>query len=162
MITIDEVKVSDIPAVSNVIKTTWRDTYHEYLSPETSMKVTEFWLDPDILAHQITDPDVIFLAAKDETGTIVGVATALHIEPTTLQLAHLFVLPKKQRQGIGTLLLERVVKKLDYIKTIRTEVEDSNLRGLSFCIKRGFKKKGTKQDIVADTILLAIIMEKQL
>ncbi len=162
MITIDEVKVLDIPAVSNVIKTTWRDTYHEYLSPETSMKVTEFWLDPDILAYQISDPEVIFLAAKDETGTIVGVATALHIEPTTLQLVHLFVLPKKQRQGIGTLLLEQVAKKLDYIKTIRTEVEESNLRGLSFCTKLGFKKTGKKQDIVADTVLLATVMEKKL
>ncbi|MDD5492565.1 MAG: GNAT family N-acetyltransferase [bacterium] len=162
MITIDEVRIFDIQAVSEVLKTVWVDTYHSFLSPETMMKVTEFWLDPEMLKNQIMNPEVLFLAAKDETGAIVGIATAMHIEPTTLQLARLFVLPAKQRQGIGTLLLEHVVKKIEYIKTIRTEVEENNMRGICFCTKHGFKKVGTKQDIVEDTILLAIVMEKKL
>jgi ribosomal protein S18 acetylase RimI-like enzyme len=162
MITIDEVRVFDIQEVSEVLKTTWLDTYRAYLSAETIKKVTDFWLDPELLKSQIMDPEVLFLAAKDETGAIVGLATALKIDPTTLQLARLFVLPRKQRQSIGTLLLERVIKKMHYIKTIRIEVEENNLRGISFCLKRGFNKVGIKQDIVEDTVLLAIVMEKAL
>jgi ribosomal protein S18 acetylase RimI-like enzyme len=162
MVTIDEVRLFDIQEVGEVLKTTWLDTYSAYLSAETIKKVTDFWLDPELLKNQIMDPEVLFLAAKDETNAIVGLATALRIEPTTLQLARLYVLPEKQRQGIGTLLLERVIKKMSYIKTIRVEVEENNLRGIGFCLKRGFSKVGAKQDIVEDTVLLAIVMEKTL
>jgi ribosomal protein S18 acetylase RimI-like enzyme len=162
MVTIDEVRVFDIPELSDVLKTTWLDTYRAFLSAETIKKVTDFWLDPELLKNQIMDPEVLFLAAKDEAGAIVGLATALKVEPTTLQLVRLFVLPEKQRQGVGASLLERVIKKMSYIKTIRTDVEENNLRGISFCIKQGFKKVGTKQDIVEDTVLLAIVMEKKL
>ncbi|MDD5132566.1 MAG: GNAT family N-acetyltransferase [bacterium] len=160
MVTIDEVRLFDIQEVGEVLKTTWLDTYSAYLSAETIKKVTDFWLDPELLKTQIMDPEVLFLAAKDETSAIVGLATALRIEPTTLQLARLYVLPEKQRQGIGTLLLERVIKKMSYIKTIRVEVEENNLRGISFCLKQGFSKVGVKQDIVEDTVLLAVVMEK--
>lgn len=162
MVTIDEVRVFDVPEVSDVLKTTWLDTYRSYLSAETIKKVTDFWLDPELLKNQIMDPDVLFFAAKDEAGAIVGIATAMKTAPTVLQLVRLFVLPEKQRQGIGTLLLGHVIKKMSYIKTIRTDVEENNLRGISFCIKQGFVKKGTKQDIVEDTVLLAVVMEKAL
>jgi ribosomal protein S18 acetylase RimI-like enzyme len=160
MITIDDVRIFDIQAVSEVLKTTWMDTYRAFLSGETFKKVTEFLIDPEMLKTQIMDPDVLFLAAKDESGAIVGVATAMMVEPTTLQLARLFVLPDKQRQGVGTLLLAEMIKKKSYIKTVRVEVEQNNLRGISFCVKQGFKKMGTKQDIVEDTILLSVVMEK--
>ncbi len=162
MITVDEVRIYDIDEVSDVLKTTWLDTYRAYLSAETIKKITDFWLDPELLKNQIMDPEVLFLAAKDETGAIVGLVTALKINPTTLQVARLFVLPEKQRQGIGTLMLQKVIAKMSYLKVIRVEVEENNLRGIGFCLKQGFHKVGSKQDIVEDTVLLAIVMEKVL
>lgn len=162
MITVDEVRIFDIDEVSNVLKTTWLDTYQAYLSAETIKKVTDFWLDPELLKNQIMDSEVLFLAAKEETGAIVGLVTALKISPTTLQVARLYVLPEKQRQGIGTLMLQKVIAKLSYIKVVRVEVEENNLRGISFYLKQGFNKVGSKQDIVEDTVLLAIVMEKVL
>ncbi len=162
MITVDEVRIFDIDEVSNVLKITWLDTYQAYLSAETIKKITDFWLDPELLKNQIMDSEVIFLAAKDETGAIFGLITAVKISPTILQVARLFVLPEKQRQGIGTLMLQKVIAKMSYIKVIRVDVEENNLRGVSFCLKQGFSKVGAKQDVVEDTVLLAIVMEKVL
>ncbi len=162
MITVDEVRIYDIDEVSNVLKTTWLDTYRAFLSAETIKKITDFWLDPELLKNQIMDSEVLFLAAKDETGAIVGLVTSLKINPTTLQIARLYVLPEKQRQGIGTLMLQKVIAKMSYFMVIRVEVEENNLRGIGFCLKQGFNKVGSKQDIVEDTVLLAIVMEKVL
>lgn len=162
MITVDDVRIYDIDEVSNVLKTTWLDTYRAYLSAETIKKITDFWLDPELLKNQIMDSEVTFMAAKDETGAIVGLVTALKITPTTLQVARLFVLPEKQRQGIGTLMLQKVIAKMSYLKVVRVEAEENNLRGIGFCLKQGFNKVGSKQDVVEDTVLLAIVMEKVL
>lgn len=83
---------SDAPAIQQVLRTTWQDTYGSYLSPETLDEVYKNWQSIEFLTMQIENPDVYFpLAEVDDH--VVGLATAL-LDRQTIMLFRIYVLPE--------------------------------------------------------------------
>ena len=161
MITIERVKVEDVPEVKQLLSETWIDTYGSFLSLETIQKVTSTWHDPKLLAEQAQNPDIFFALAKNE-GRKVGLITISKIDKDTLMMNRLYVHTNFQRQGIGSKLVEQALKVFPNAKKMRLEVEEENRKGLAFYLKQGFKEVERKQEKVEGETMNVIVMEKDL
>ena len=151
---------SDAPAIQQVLRSTWQDTYGSYLSPETLDEVYKNWQSIEFLTRQIEHPEIYFpLAEVDDK--VVGLATA-RLDSETITLFRLYVLPDYQRQHIGRQLLENVMDRFSPASKIRLSVEKMNDKGKQFYERMGFKIVGEGQDKVGDQVIHEYHMQKEL
>src|SRR5690348_14012152 len=98
MITIDRVKIEEIPEVKQLLRLTWEDTYGGFLSPQIIEQYTSVSHDPKLLIQQAEDKNTFFGVAKSETGKIVGLATVQRIDDELVMMHRLYIHPGFQRQ----------------------------------------------------------------
>jgi GNAT superfamily N-acetyltransferase len=162
MINVDELRLNELEEAAEFLKFTWVDTYSHFLSQATIQKMTDFWLNTELLKKQVLDPDILFLSAKDDSHKIVGMLTVIKLDKETALLARMFVHPEKQRRGIGMRLLNEAIERLRGYKKMRAEVEEKNTRGMNFCLKQGFKEIETKRELVEQALMYITVLEKTL
>ena len=78
----------------------------------------------------------------ESQGAIVGHIYANAQKPPVLTIARLYVLPGRQRSGIGKRLLDAVVTRYPTCETVRLVVEAENVKGLAFYRREGFRSVG--------------------
>lgn len=113
------VRKEDIPQIAQVYVKAFGKTHHENWTRENAEKLLYYWYN--------RHPDLFFVAKNDNI--IVGAIT-MGIKPwwdgMRLQDGELFIDPKYQKQGIGKLLLLRVLEEaIDKYQT-------STLEGITF------------------------------
>lgn len=136
---------ADIAAVQEVARRTWSHTY-DWVVPEKVQKkfLDRAYSDASLTRRMGSD---IFLVAED-AGEIVGFADFQPVSKTATYLGALYVLPKHQRLGIGTHLLEAGLAKFSPPVRIMLRVERHNTRARSFYEARGFRTTGeTTEDL---------------
>src|SRR5258708_3078105 len=126
MFHIKNVEEKDVPAVKKLLTTTWLDTYGPFLSEEVIKETTTKWHDPKVLAKQAKEPTTHFKEAIDDSNQIVGLITARKVDQDTLRIGRLYVDPNNQRLGIGSALMEDLIKSYPEVKRIKLEVEEQN------------------------------------
>ena len=126
---------------------TWVDTYKNFYSKTTIKKVTNVWHSIKNLSQQTKNPKFYFAVAKIDKGKIIGLITVRKVNDNTIFMQRLYVHPKYQRQGVGKKLMDKSVKYFS-AKKIKLEVEERNVKGISFYMKNGFKKIGKKKEKV--------------
>ncbi|MCC7522214.1 GNAT family N-acetyltransferase [Candidatus Uhrbacteria bacterium] len=91
----------------------------------------------EVFKNILKNSDVV-VAAVDETGTVVGFATALTDHALAAYISLIEVLPEHQGKGIGKAMTDRIIERLGNIYMIDT-VCDENLVGFyeKFGMKRG-------------------------
>ncbi len=161
MIEVQRAQVEEVPEIKRVLSSTWIDTYGEIYSEEAIQKITSRWHAPELLASQIQNPDFFFGVAK-ENGVIVGLTTVRKLDKETLFMYRLYISPDRQRQGIGSRLLDEALRIFPGIKRIKLEVEERNHKAISFYEKMGFKEVGRKVEEVEGEKRPLIEMEKKL
>ncbi len=161
-INIREVTAEDLSSLEELLSYTWADTYASFLSDKIIHKVTELWHNPELLKKQIANPHVHFLIAVSPSDEPLGLATAVENDSGNIVLGRLYVHPRSQRQGIGSLLLEKSIQKYPAAKKIHLEVEENDIKGVNFYLKNGFKKIETRKENIEGTILNVFVMEKKL
>jgi ribosomal protein S18 acetylase RimI-like enzyme len=128
---------ADLAAVNRLLVETWHDTYDPLLGAEKVTQITNAWHAIEKLAEQIAAPDSSFLVAE-EKGIIVGHAVG-HVRPHhAMMLARLYVLPAHQRRGIGVRLLSELVARQPGCARIVADVEQNNVKAVSFYRRQGF------------------------
>jgi ribosomal protein S18 acetylase RimI-like enzyme len=137
-ISIRAAEPGDIPAVRALLVETWHHTYDALIGVEMVTEITNSWHSLDNLALQLALPDTSFLVADDD-GAIVGHAFADAQRPPVLVISRLYVLPARQRRGIGKRLLDAAVAHYPACEIARLEVEAENAKGLSFYRREGFR-----------------------
>ncbi len=162
MVAIQRANAEEVQEIKQVLSETWVDTYGSFLSPATIEKATTIWHHPERLAAQIQNPDVFFAVAKDEANAILGLVTARKVDDDAVVVDRLYVSPPHQRKGIGSKLLEESIRSFPGTKKLHLEVEEQNVKGLSFYRKHGFREMGRKEQKLEDEVLMVIEMEKQL
>jgi len=162
VITIKKVEKEDIAKVKELLLETWIDTYGAIMSEDTISKITSIWHDPARLEAQANDEKIIFQAAIDNFGEMIGLITIGKNDGDTADLLRLYIHPDKQRQGIGNILLEQALKELKEYKRVRLEVEEANQKGKSFYYKFGFKEVEKKVENIEGEKFNTIIMEKSI
>ena len=161
MFTIARATGNDVDAIKKVLSATWIDTYASYLSPSTIEQVTTEWHAPDLLRSQI-DSGTNYFAVAWLDGEIVGLVTVVERNPLDLHLARLYVLPRHQRKGIGTALLDSALSQYPAARTIRLDVEEQNVKGVSYWRRQHFVMVGSSTLRVGEDLLAIVTMERQL
>ena len=126
----------DVVGVRELLVKTWHDTYDDLYGVERVTELTDTWHAPKALATEIARDDAAFLVTLLK-GTVVGHAFALERDNVAL-LKRLYVLPPFQRQGIGGMLLAKVVRQFSRATRVRLTVEARNVKALSFYRGHGF------------------------
>jgi ribosomal protein S18 acetylase RimI-like enzyme len=104
-------------------------------------EITGQWHAPDMLAKQLQTPGTSFLVAAHER-KLVGHAFANSPHPPIVMLLRLYVLPRWQRRGVGSQLLDAVVRAYPGSTALRLSVEADNIKGVSFYRRQGFQLRG--------------------
>ena len=161
MFEISKIKENEIPAVIDLLRETWADTYSSCLTKEVVEIVTSLWHNPNLLNKQIENPDVVFLVARGND-TILGVSTVIKVTTENIVMGRLYVHPKHQGKGVGAQLYDESIKAFSGTKKVHVEVEENNAVGVLFYVKRGFSKVAMKKEDVEGIELKVIVMEKEL
>ena len=131
----------DVAAVRALLVETWHDTYDRLIGPEKVTEITDSWHSSENLTQQIALADTAFLVAELD-GSVVGHVYANAQKPPVLTIARLYVLPGRQRQGIGKRLLDEAVSRYPACDAVRLVVEAENAKGLAFYQREGFRSVG--------------------
>jgi len=158
MILVHKAEKKDLNDIIRVLKDSWTYTFSHIIEKEKIAKTIPLLFKPKVIEWQITDPHSVFNLAKDDNRT-VGIINCSKLDYTSIMLHHLAVLPDYHQRGIGTLLLNSVIDKFKYLDRIILKIEETNHRGQSFCVKKGFKYVQTLKEFVGEMALKMVIME---
>lgn len=134
---------ADVEAVRRLLVETWHDTYDSLIGAEKVAEITNSWHSIENLSRQLTMPDTSFLVAEED-GAIVGHLFANAQRPPVLTLSRLYVLPDRQRRGIGGRLMAEAIARHSACDVMRLEVEADNLKGVSFYRREAFRSVGER------------------
>ncbi|MBD3299799.1 MAG: GNAT family N-acetyltransferase [Candidatus Moranbacteria bacterium] len=93
---------------------------------------------------------------------IIGMALA-SLEEDKVKLIALYVLPEYQRQGIGKMLMQKVLDFSKNSKQIRLEVAAYNQQAINFYQKNGFKlipESEDQHEIIPNKFIPTVKMKK--
>lgn len=122
MIYLRRFKPKDLMSIMQLVGVTFGENYH----PSFYINLHNFWPEGFIVAK-----------IKDQ---IVGFILATISEAQTGRILMLAVYPYYERKGIGSSLIETVIKQCIHrnIKSIKLEVRTHNQKAMGFYLKRGF------------------------
>lgn len=136
-ISIRPATAADVPAVRDVLVTTWHDTYDAIYGLQRVNAVTADWHSADALGRLVSfGPASLMIAVRD--GKIIATATARMIAATQAKLDRLYVLPSAQGHGIGTRLMRETLSRLPDASTVVLEVEPQNRKAVDYYRAQGF------------------------
>jgi ribosomal protein S18 acetylase RimI-like enzyme len=162
MIELFKPTIQDADEIKILLTDIWYDTYRELLKQEEIRKATDIWFERDLLQKQLADPQILFIAAKDEQGRIVGISTTKLYNEETFNLSRLYVHPACQGQGIGLRLWNAAIAQYPHCKTCRLGVIVGNQKAISFYLKSGFVEVERIKENAGDLAIDVIVMEKKL
>ncbi len=131
----------DIGKVRSLLVATWHDTYDGLLGVERVTETTNRWHALEVLAMQSARPNASFLVALQDD-ELVGHAFAVEQGGGVLLLSRLYVLPARQRQGIGEGLLRAAIGCHSGTTRVQLIVEARNAKALAFYGRHGFVVTG--------------------
>jgi len=106
-VTIAAAQAAQIPAVQNLAREIW---YRHYPSIISTAQI-DYMLDRGYSAHAlarfVTEPDA-GLALAQEGNEPIGFAAWYRVDAKAMKLDKLYVLPQRQRRGVGRALIEHV------------------------------------------------------
>jgi len=148
---------ADLERVREILVETWHDTYDALIGHQRVTEITAQWHAPELLAKQLQTPGASFLVAAHES-RLVGHAFANSHQPPIVMLLRLYVLPRWQRRGVGSRLLDAAIRAYPGSTALRLSVEADNIKGVSFYRRHGFQLRGEQ----AEEGLKVLRMEKML
>ena len=133
---------NDIGKVRNLLVATWHDTYDSLLGVERVTTTTNEWHAMSVLAAQAVRPGASFLVAV-QGDEVVGHSFTVEQEGGVLLLSRrLYILPTRQRQGIGKRLLQAAIRCHPGMTRVQLVVEARNTKALAFYGRHGFVVTG--------------------
>lgn len=161
MIKIYKARVEEVIEIKKLLYKTWISVYSGLYSKESIDKITADWHSIKLLTKQISDPNRLFLVAKDGN-KIVGMCntTTITNKKNKINIQRLHIDPDYQRQGIGTNLVNQIINIFPSATKIDLEVEKQNRQAISFYKKNGYKIVSEKIFEVQNVKMPCYIMEK--
>jgi len=135
----------DLEAVSGLLAATWHDTYDPLIGHEKVTEITSAWHSVETLRPQLHLPATSFLVAEVHGG-LVGHLFANGQSPPVLSISRLYVLPSRQRSGIGTQLLASAIRRHPEVELVTLEVQADNAKAMKFYTREGFRPAGERME----------------
>ncbi len=150
-----EMNDKNITEAAECYVSSWKSAHtghftEEYMNNFTVEKTTSI-LRKDEAADRIT------YIAYDKNN-VVGFVT---IDKDRFEMTHLYVRPDKQRQGIGTKLMEFAVKQMTSISRVYANVLSVNEPGLAFFEKYAFEFTGEQRTLKNGVLELKYVYKKK-
>ena len=150
-----EMNDKNIAEAAECYVASWRSAHSEYFNEEYleafNVEKTKNILKKDEAADRIT------YIAYDKNN-VVGFVT---IDKERFEMTHLYVRPDKQRQGIGTKLMEFAVKQMTSINRVYATVLSVNEPGLAFFEKYAFEFTGEQRTLKNGILELKYVYKKK-
>lgn len=140
---------NDIPVISDVLKTTWLDTYPNAENDITRADIESRFLPDDTeegrkrleyRMQRYKDPNIHQWVAKDGE-KIIGLCTAVK-EGSQGRIQAIYVLPSYQGKRVGKRLMEAGLSWLGNKQDVYINVVSYNQKAIEFYTKFGFVKTG--------------------
>lgn len=136
---------ADLPAIRDVLVTSWHATYDAIYGRERVNSITADWHSL-IALGRLVDFGPASLMVTQLNNLIVATATATMISDTDAKLDRLYVTPSAQGRGIGANLMLATLARLPEASTVRLEVEPANTAAVAFYVRYGFARIGEVRD----------------
>ncbi len=148
---------TDIPAIADVARETWRATYAHSVAPHNQLQLLERSYAPAALAAAIAAETSWFYVAENDAH-IVGFAQFLRRADGYGELARIYVLPGHQRQGVGRAFLAAGAAAMERagVPICYVSVEVDNGAAIAFYLRHGFRRNRAHATFLGDQIVRLI------
>src|SRR5215813_298997 len=132
-------EAKDLPKVEAIARATWPAAYAGIIPDEIQRGLLDRWYSPESLHRALAVEGSSFFVAES-AGDIVGFAQYVRRSAESVELTRIYVLPGRQREGIGTRLLNAGLAKFaeERLHQLTVAVERDNASGRRFYEKAGF------------------------
>jgi ribosomal protein S18 acetylase RimI-like enzyme len=132
-------EVADLSKVETVARTTWPVAYAGIIPDEVQRRMLESWYSPESLRRALAVPGSSFFVAES-SGDVIGFAQFVRRSAELVELTRIYVLPDRQRSGVGMRLLRAGLKEFteEGLKHLTVQVERDNRNGRGFYERAGF------------------------
>lgn len=150
-----EMNDKNIIEVAECYYNSWLSSHAEYFS-EDALSVFSVERIAAVLKKENSSDKITFIAY--DKNTINGLVT---IDKARSEITNLYIAPDKQRQGIGTKLLEFGIKQMTSITRVYTTILSCNDVGLAFFEKYGFDFTGEQRTMKNGILELRYMFRKK-
>ena len=132
-------EVADVSSVERVARATWPVTYAGIIPDDIQRRLLGSWYSPESLSRALGAPGSSFFVAESKR-EVLGFAQFVRRAPDTAELTRIYVLPDRQRGGVGMRLLDAGLAEFagEGLKQLTVEVERDNHNGRGFYECAGF------------------------
>ncbi|MGY3316876.1 L-amino acid N-acyltransferase YncA [Peribacillus simplex] len=134
---IRKMKTEDIESVQRIAKTTWRDTYKGIMNDEFIEEFIKVGYSKKMIKSRARDT-IFIVAVYDEQ--VVGFTNFIsnYFGNNQSVLAAIYIEPRYQRKGFGTMLLNNVIEQLPQSSKLFADIERQNKGCRKFFETKGF------------------------
>ncbi len=132
---IRKAKLEDLEAIRLIARITWMQAYKDKVPEENIAKHLDVFYSKEQLKEAIEN-ETIYLATEAD---LILAYAYFEVVGERLFIHALYVLPSSQREGIGTLLYQEILKAHPDLEVIRTRLEANTESAVSFFEKEGFE-----------------------
>jgi ribosomal protein S18 acetylase RimI-like enzyme len=132
-------EVADLSKVETVARATWPVAYAGIIPDEVQRRLLDSWYSPESLSRALAAQGSSFFVAES-SGDVIGFAQFVRRSGESVELTRIYVLPDKQRSGVGMRLLDAGLTEFagEGLKHLTVEVERDNGNGRRFYERSGF------------------------
>jgi len=145
----------DLPIIQALMVQTWHDLF-EGLSREG--KLSARYHTPPRLQDELDDPAQQLLVVE-LGGELVATATGRRTDAGVYEIERIYVRPSMQGQGLGALLLERILADCGD-QPVRVELDARNHRAIEFYAEHGFVLVGERERGELPPKLVYVVMRR--
>ena len=131
--------VTDLSKVETVARATWRVAYEGIIPDEVQRRLLDRWYSRESLSDAIATQGSSFFVAES-SGDVIGFAQFVRRSAESVELTRIYVLPDRQRSGVGMRLLGAGLTEFaaEGLKYLTVQVERDNRNGRRFYERAGF------------------------
>jgi ribosomal protein S18 acetylase RimI-like enzyme len=132
-------EVADLSRLETVARATWRVAYAGIIPDEVQRRLLDSWYSRESLSRALAAQGSSFFVAES-SGDVIGFAQFVRRSGESVELTRIYVLPDRQRSGIGMRLLDAGLTEFaeEGLKHLIVEVERDNGNGRRFYERAGF------------------------
>lgn len=154
--TIRRMLIEDAEEVQDVAKKSWNATYEGIIPNNIQENFLKGAYNDEMMEWRLSN-SLMLVAEADNT--IAGFANFTSVnEQGQAELSAVYLLPEYQGEGIGSVLLNAGIEKLENVKEIHLDVERDNTIGTAFYKAKGFKTADEYDDNFDGHILKTVRM----
>jgi len=148
-VVIRRARTTDLARIAAVARATWRVAYTGIIPDEVQSRLLDSWYSPDSLSRALAVPRSSFFIAES-IGQVIGFAQFVCRSAQSVELTRIYVLPDRQRAGVGMRLLDAGLTEFaaEGLKYLTVQVERDNRSGRRFYERAGFAEpREVTQDV---------------